>query len=88
MDVGAVGEEDVQIAVVIVVEDRDSANHGLGSMPLGRLTGVQRKGDGPIDKVNGRFGGRSPPQGRAEKRGQNSNRPYDGCPHGLVPCPV
>ena len=87
-DIGAVGEEDVQVAVVVVVEDRDPAGHGLRRVPLRCLTNVERESDRPIDKVDGRFGRHTPPQGRAEKRGQNSNRHCDGCPHSFVPCSV
>jgi len=53
VDIGAVGEKDVQVAVVVVVEDRDPAGHGLGRVAFRRLTSVQREGDRPIDKVNG-----------------------------------
>ena len=74
-DIGAVGEEDVQVAVVVVVEDRDPASHGFRRMALRRLAGVEREIDGLIDKVDGRFGGRGPPQGRAEERGQKLQSP-------------
>jgi hypothetical protein len=40
-DVRSVGEEDVELAVVVVVEDGHATGHSLGRVALGRLATVQ-----------------------------------------------
>src|SRR5450756_72375 len=55
-DVGSIGEIDIQVAVVVVVEQCYSAGHGFGRMTLWRLRTVQLEVDRLVSKVNGRPG--------------------------------
>jgi hypothetical protein len=51
-NVGAVGEEDIQLAVVVVIEDRDAARHGLRRVPLRRFATVERERNRPIRETD------------------------------------
>ena len=55
LDVGAVGEEDVELAVVVVVEDSHAAGHGFGRVALGRLIAVEPEIDGLEGEPNRAF---------------------------------
>jgi len=55
-DVGAVGEEDVEMAVVVVVEDGHAAGHGLRRVALGGLGAIEPEVDGPVDEMDRRGG--------------------------------
>ena len=44
-DIGAVGEENVQISVIVIVEDGNTSSHRLRDVPLRGFATVQREGD-------------------------------------------
>ena len=78
LDIGAVGEEDIQLAVVVVVEDGDAAGHRLGRVALRGFAAIQREGNGTERKMDGRGGLllRSRPAGKQcqDTRQQNNER--------------
>ena len=41
LDVRPVGEEDIELAVVVVIEDSHAAGHGFWRVTLGRLVAVE-----------------------------------------------
>ena len=53
-DVGSIGEEDVQVPVVVVIEYGHTPGHSLGSMAEGSLAAIQDEPDGPVSEVNRR----------------------------------
>src|SRR5271157_4486661 len=55
-NIGSVGEENIQIAVVVIVEDRYPTGHGFRRMALRRLTTVELEVDGPIKEMDGCLG--------------------------------
>src|SRR5262249_28812813 len=83
LDIRAVWEEDIQVAVVVVVEDGDSAGHGLGRMALGGLATVEAEIDGLVTKVNGDWilTGRERPQ---ERRGRGKSAHHATAAHGSL----
>ena len=52
-NVRPVGEEDVQLAVVVVVKDGYASCHGFGCMALGRLTTVEFEINGLVNEPDG-----------------------------------
>ena len=65
LDVRSVGEENVELAVVVVIEDRDAARHSFWRVAFGRLTAVELEInwlEGEVDRAVGsrlsRRGGR------------------------------
>ena len=79
--VGSVGEEDIQIAVVVVVENRYAAGHGFRRMALGRLATLQPEIDRPVNEVDWRrsvlAGSKCPDRGQQYGRPQ-TRRPGTG----------
>ena len=55
-DVGSVGEIDIEVAVVVVVEHGYPAGHGFGRVMLGRLRTIQFEVDRLVSEMNGRLG--------------------------------
>src|ERR1019366_2808548 len=55
VDIGAVGEKDVQLTVVVVVKDCHAPSHGFRRMTLGRFATVEFEVDGLIDKLDRAF---------------------------------
>ena len=53
MDVGAVSEKNVELAVVVVIEDGHASGHGFGSMALGRFVGFELEIDGLVGEADG-----------------------------------
>jgi hypothetical protein len=45
LEIGAIGEEDVEPAVVVVIENGDSAGHRFGCMPLRRFIAIELEVD-------------------------------------------
>jgi hypothetical protein len=54
-NIGSVGEENIQIAIVVIVENRYPAGHGLRRMALRRFTTVELEVDWPINEMDGRL---------------------------------
>jgi len=74
-DVGAVGEEDVGMAVVVVVEDGHASGHGLRRVALGGLGAIEAEVDGAVGEVDGRWGvlaRESGPERAEQGRGEQS----------------
>src|SRR5271157_309509 len=76
-NIGSVGEENIQIAVVVIVENRHPTGHGFRRMALRRLTTVELEVDRPINEVDGGLG---IPAGSGYPKGsqQNRYRPENG----------
>ena len=53
LDVGAVGEENIQLAIIVVVKNGDPAGHGLGRVTLRSFVGFELKSDRLIVEMNG-----------------------------------
>ena len=56
MDVGAVGEKDVELAVVVVIEHGHASGHGFGRMAFGRLIGLELEIDWLVRESDGGIG--------------------------------
>jgi hypothetical protein len=69
-NVGAVGEVDVQVAVVVVIEYGHAPGHGFGSVALRCLATVQAEVDGLIYEVDGRGRGHHPAEIHGPGSGQ------------------
>ena len=52
LDVGSVGEEDVQFAVVVEVKHGDTASHGFRSVAFRRFVAFQLEVDGLVNKTD------------------------------------
>ena len=52
-DIGSVREEDIQLAVIVVIEDGDTAGHCFRRVALGRFTILQREIDWPVSESDG-----------------------------------
>ena len=52
VDVGAVGEIQIELAVVVVIEDGDATLHGFGRMTVWRLAAIEAKIDGTVREAN------------------------------------
>ena len=53
MNVGAVGEENIQLAVVVVIEHGHASGHGFGGMAFGRLVGLELEIDWLVRESDG-----------------------------------
>ena len=71
-DIGSVGEEDIQLAVVVVVEDGHAAGHRFRRVALGRLTTLQPEIDRPVSESDGALGNRR--RGNQPQRGSGQRR--------------
>src|SRR5260221_10123888 len=54
-DVCAIGEKNVRVAVIVVVEDRNASGHRFRCVLLRRLATIESKRDGPERKMDARF---------------------------------
>src|SRR5450432_692443 len=80
LNVGSVGEKDIQIAVVVIVEDRYAAGHGFGRMALGRLATLEPEIDRMVNEMDGRLGvlagSHGPRGGKQYGNGPKQAAPY------------